>query len=189
MILPGLFPDGRRAALSLTYDDGAAQHLDVVMPDLEAVGLRGTFYVHTRQDPGSAWHTRRDEWRAAAGRGHEIGNHTQYHPCGKHFDWIKPNFSLEAYGLGRMEAELVAASRDLDEAVGPSPMRSFAYTCGEEFVGPEHTSFRPLADRLFPASRAGRDVSADLWCDTFFNVTMHIRRVTNRPWKGQTHAA
>lgn len=178
--LPGLFPDGRAAAISLTYDDGLPQHLDCAMPDLEAGDLRGTFYVATRRRGDLAWGPRVAEWKAAHRRGHEIGNHTQYHPCGGERPWLPPNLRLEAYNLARIEAELVAANREIDEALGDDPVRdnavrdnavrdsavrdsgpggraprSFAYTCCDDWVGPEQTSFRPVVARLFPAARGG----------------------------------
>lgn len=157
--LPPIFPDHRGAAVSLTYDDGLPEHLDHAIPDLETLGLRGTFYVPTQMSP--IWNSRADEWRSLAARGHEIGNHTRYHPCSIKHEWIKPNFSLEAYNLGRIERELLDASADLDEITGPQ-VRSYAYTCCEDFVGPERTSFRPMVARLFPAARAGgRDELAD----------------------------
>lgn len=149
---PGIFPHNARAAVSLTYDDALDVHLDMAIPDLEAAELRGTFYVPTRM-PGTCWQSRADEWKAAAGRGHEIGNHTQYHPCSA--DWVKPNFRLEAYSMGRIESELVAANRDVAEALGNDSPRSFAYPCSQDFVGPQRESFRPNVARLFPAARIG----------------------------------
>jgi hypothetical protein len=56
-----------------------------------------------------------------------------------------------------MEAELLAAGRDLDATCGPAGSRSFAYPCCQSDVGPEKTSYRPLAARLFPACRGGPD--------------------------------
>jgi peptidoglycan-N-acetylglucosamine deacetylase len=169
--MPPIFPNAARGAVSLTYDDGSADHLDAAMPDLERHGLRGTFFVATRlKSEWSCFEQRPAEWRAAATRGHEIGNHTQYHPCGKGPDWVKPNFSLEAYSLARMEAELTAANRDLDDAVGPASARSFAYPCCQSYVGPEQTSYRPMAARLFPACRggAGRQLVDPFDCDFAF---------------------
>ena len=61
-----IFPGGRRAAVSLTYDDGIAEQLDHAIPDLEESGLRGTFYIPTLQHPGS-WHDRLPEWRGLVG--------------------------------------------------------------------------------------------------------------------------
>lgn len=160
MLTGGLFPGGRSAAVSMTYDDAPHEHLDHAIPDLEAAGLRGTFYIPTMKAP--SWPGRMDEWRRAAARGHELGNHTRFHPCSIRYKWIKPNFSLEAYSLQRIESELLEADRELDEACAPDQRtRTYAYTCCEDFVGPEHTSYRPVADRLFPGSRGGGDVLAD----------------------------
>jgi peptidoglycan/xylan/chitin deacetylase (PgdA/CDA1 family) len=158
----GLFPNGTRAAVSLTYDDALHVHLDAAMPDLEANGLRGTFYTPTRGAADGAWQTREADWAAAAKRGHEIGNHTQLHPCSIRHEHMRkhPNKSLETYNLGRIEAELVGADRDIDAVAGKA-VRTFAYTCGDDFVGVEKTSFRPLVQRLFPAARGVGNTSAD----------------------------
>ncbi len=158
--MDGLFDCGRRGAVSLTYDDALAEHLDFAMADLESAGLRGTFYVPTVT--GLAWAERRGDWAAAASRGHELGNHTRHHPCSIRYGFTKPNFSLEAYSLSRMESELVEANREIDEVVGVAGgVRSLAYPCCEDFVGPDRVSIRPMMDRLFPAARAGGDRSAD----------------------------
>lgn len=160
MIGLSLFPDDRLAAVSLTYDDALNEHIDHAAVDLEASGLRGTFYTPTVK--GVVWEARRDEWRRLAERGHELGNHTRYHPCAIKHSFIKPNFSLEAYSAGRMEQELREASKDLAE-VDRQSVRSYAYTCCEDFIGPERTSYRPMVARLFPAARGGEDRLANPW--------------------------
>ena len=38
------WPEGKEAAVCLTYDDGLDCHLDVAAPALESHNLRGTFY-------------------------------------------------------------------------------------------------------------------------------------------------
>ncbi|HRK31225.1 MAG TPA: polysaccharide deacetylase family protein [Tepidisphaeraceae bacterium] len=152
--IPSIFPNGAKAAVSMTYDDGLDAHLDRAIPDLEAANLRGTFYVPTRTPPpANCWSTRVGEWRSAAERGHEVGNHSQYHPCSA--AWAKPNFKLEAYSLARMEQELAAANTELRAGTGIDTPRSYAYPCSQDFVGPDRQSFKPIADRLFPASRTG----------------------------------
>ncbi|CAN5557717.1 polysaccharide deacetylase family protein [soil metagenome] len=149
------FPSGKQGAISFTYDDGLDEHLDLAMPELESAGLRGSFYVPTRQTPSSAWSRRPEVWRAATQRGHEIGNHTQHHPCRGAFAWVKTGHARELYDLARMEAELIAANEDLRQVVGPAAGQTHAFTCCEDWVGPDHTSSRPLVDKLFVASRGG----------------------------------
>ncbi len=70
--------NGRKAAVALTYDDGLNVHLDKVIPALDAMGFKGTFYLIMSRDGVSK---RIDDWRAAARRGHELGNHTLSTPA------------------------------------------------------------------------------------------------------------
>lgn len=152
MFANGIFPGGRRGAVSLTYDDGLPEQLDHAIPDLDACGLRATFFIHTGPRAPTI-HSRADEWRAAFARGHEPGNHTVHHPCSGSHPWVKPNFSLEAYSHERIESELLEANRAIDELMANTAPRSYAYTCGEVFVGPDRASYRPIVARLFPAAR------------------------------------
>ena len=75
---PFPWPNGAKAAVVLSYDDGVDVHLDYVAPDLEAAGLRGTFFVPGHSESLAK---RFPEWRALAARGHELGNHAIFHPC------------------------------------------------------------------------------------------------------------
>ena len=75
------YRDGKQAALSFTFDDGASDQLPLAVPQLEKRGWRGTFYIIGSFIPedddanGFTWKVIRD----LAGRGHEIGNHTMTH--------------------------------------------------------------------------------------------------------------
>jgi hypothetical protein len=68
---------GKRAALSLRFDDSHPTHLSVVVPELDRYGFRGTFMIN----PGrSGFQGRRNEWEAVATAGrHELANHTMHH--------------------------------------------------------------------------------------------------------------
>jgi peptidoglycan/xylan/chitin deacetylase (PgdA/CDA1 family) len=61
------------AALSLTFDDSRAVHLDVAIPELNKRHLRATFFLIVSKT------TRIDDWRKAQSQGHEIGNHSVTH--------------------------------------------------------------------------------------------------------------
>jgi peptidoglycan/xylan/chitin deacetylase (PgdA/CDA1 family) len=61
------------AALSLTFDDSRAVHLEVVIPELNKRHLHATFFLIVSKT------TRLDEWRKARLQGHEIGNHSVSH--------------------------------------------------------------------------------------------------------------
>lgn len=148
------WPDGRRAAVSLSFDDARASQLERGLPILDGHGVRATFYVlpvPLRQ--------RADGWRRAAERGHEIGNHTRTHPCSGNFSFARQR-PLEDYTLEEMEAELVEASDAIEEVVGTRPT-TFAYPCGQTFVGRgEGTrSYVPLVARHFTVGRSAFDVT------------------------------
>jgi len=68
---------GRRAALSLRFDDSHPSHLSAVMPILREYGFRATFMIN----PGRrAYQSRKNEWEACAKLDdQEFGNHTLHH--------------------------------------------------------------------------------------------------------------
>jgi peptidoglycan-N-acetylglucosamine deacetylase len=61
------------AALSLTFDDSRAVHLDIAVPELNKRHLRATFFLIVSKT------TRMDDWRRVQSQGHEIGNHSVSH--------------------------------------------------------------------------------------------------------------
>jgi len=150
------WPDGKRAAVSLSYDDARPSQVDVGVPILDAHGVRATFYV----SPGRLGE-RLDAWRAAVAAGHEIGNHTVSHPCSGNFAFSRGN-ALEDYTLERMERELLDANAAIEQALGVAPV-TFAYPCGQKFVGRDEAvrSYVPLVARDFVVGRGAGDESAN----------------------------
>jgi peptidoglycan/xylan/chitin deacetylase (PgdA/CDA1 family) len=73
-----IWPDGKTAAIVLTYDDAMSSQLDNAVPQLAAAGLKGTFFLSGGMAPE---YMRR--WREVQRAGHELGNHSLYHPCPK----------------------------------------------------------------------------------------------------------
>ena len=130
--------EGYRAAVSLTYDDGIPNHLDIAIPMLEARGFRGTFYLVSTGDVMLA---RTADWKAAFQRGHEIGNHTATHPgWGLKDDTRPPEGRLENYSAADIEREVGEAAAWLDENIGRDPGRTFAYPFSQHYIGPNKDS-------------------------------------------------
>jgi peptidoglycan/xylan/chitin deacetylase (PgdA/CDA1 family) len=156
------WPAGRRGAVSLTFDDARPSQLDAGLPILESRGARATFYL---SPPNAA--PRRDDWRQAAARGHEMGCHTLTHPCSGNFAFARGN-PLEDYTLERMQEELAAADAAIAGLTGVTPV-TFAYPCGQKFVGRGEAtaSTVPLVARRYLAGRGFRDedVNAPGFCD------------------------
>jgi peptidoglycan/xylan/chitin deacetylase (PgdA/CDA1 family) len=147
------WPEEKKAAVCLTYDDGLDCHLDVAAPALERHGFRGTFYV-TGNSP--SLNSRTGDWRAMAARGHELGNHTLFHPChGSTYDWVKPEYDLDSYTLERLMSELFTAN-SLLKAVDGREERSFAYTCTNHTI--KGISFVDDIRTLFPSARGGGEM-------------------------------
>jgi peptidoglycan-N-acetylglucosamine deacetylase len=142
------WPNGKRAAVSLSFDDGRPTQMDAGMPVLGEIGLKVTFYVVP-----SAIQKRQTAWRAAAQAGHEIGNHSLMHACTGNFAWSRQK-ALEDYTLARMDGELEQAGIDIKRITGVLPT-TFAYPCGQTFVGrgATTTSYVPLISRRFLVGR------------------------------------
>jgi peptidoglycan/xylan/chitin deacetylase (PgdA/CDA1 family) len=155
------WPHGARAALSLSFDDARPSQLDHGIALLNQFGIKGTFYLSLEQAAA-----RRDDWRAAAAAGHEIGNHTSSHPCSANFEWARP--ALEDMSIEQIEQDILGASEGLCDLFGIRP-RTFAYPCGQSYVGrgEERRSYVPVIARHFEVGR-GYNTESDndpLRCD------------------------
>ncbi|RYY15978.1 MAG: chitooligosaccharide deacetylase [Cytophagaceae bacterium] len=148
--------NGKQCAVVLTYDDAIAVDLDNVVPALDSVKLRGTFYLI---GSSSAVSRRLPEWRRAAQRGHELGNHALFHPCdgslpGRSF--VTPDNDLSKYTVSRAVAE-VRANNTLLNAIDGKTARTFAYPCGDRQIGGVY-----FYDQLQKDFVAARGVTAGL---------------------------
>lgn len=140
----------KKAAVVLTYDDGLNVHLDLVVPQLDSAGFKGTFYI-----PGNSavLHQRIDEWRSIAYYGHELGNHTLFHPCiGKSQgrEWVEEDYDLDNYSVNQIVNEIKVANTLL-KAVDGKEQRTFAYTCGDRSAG--NGDFSNLIKKEFTGAR------------------------------------
>jgi len=126
--------NGKKCAVVLSYDDALNTHLDNVIPLLDSVGLKATFYL-----PGSfpGFRNRLNDWAAAAKEGHELGNHTLFHPCEGEIpgrEWVNPDYDLKKYSLQRMLDE-INMDNVLLQALDGKKLRTFAYPCGDMKAG------------------------------------------------------
>lgn len=124
---------GKKSAVCLTYDDGLDVDLDNVVPVLDSLGFKGTFYIPGNSESLSR---RLPEWKNIAAKGHEIGNHTLFHACegGKPGrEWVSPDYDLSKYTLKRIVDEILLANT-LFSAMDGKTQRTFAYACGDDKV-------------------------------------------------------
>jgi peptidoglycan/xylan/chitin deacetylase (PgdA/CDA1 family) len=156
------WPEGKKMALSLTFDDARLSQIDTGIPLLDKYSVKATFYVSPEN-----MINRLDKWKTAVLNGHDIGNHSLYHPCSGNFTWSR-NKALEEYTLQKMRVELDSASRFIKAAMGVYPA-SFAYPCGQTFVGRglNVQSYVPLISLMFESGRGWLNEAPNdpLFCD------------------------
>ncbi|MFO7880499.1 MAG: polysaccharide deacetylase family protein [Bacteroidales bacterium] len=140
----------KKCAVALTYDDALSVHLDIVAPLLDSLNLHATFYVYGN---AVSFYQRIDEWRRLANTGHELGNHSLFHPCNsksKGNEWVKSEYDLDNYSVERMLDEIRLASTLLQSIDGKSE-RSYAYPCGNKYAG--DSLYESLLNSDFIAAR------------------------------------
>jgi peptidoglycan/xylan/chitin deacetylase (PgdA/CDA1 family) len=126
--------NNKGCAVVLTYDDAIDVDLDHVLPALDSLNLKGTFYLIGSSPTISK---RLKEWRSAAVNGHELGNHALFHPCdgslpGRGF--VTADHDLSKYTVARAQEE-IRINNTLLEAIDGKHSRTFAYPCGDEKIG------------------------------------------------------
>ncbi len=156
------WPDNKVMALSLTFDDARPSQVEKGIPVLNRYDVDATFYVSPGNLTGKI-----DEWKKAIAEGHEIGNHTQTHPCTGNFPFAR-NKALESMTLHDIALEMEEANRSVEELLGVFPV-SFAYPCGQKFVGRggELRSYVPVVNDLFVTGRGWLDEGSNdpVFCD------------------------
>lgn len=164
------WPDGAKAAVCLTYDDGIDSQLDIAIPDLDRENLRGTFYI----EGDNLIPDRINKWKEIARTGHELGNHTIFHPCSRKFDFVPEEFESESYTVRRMLLELSVLNNFLYTIDGEM-LRSYAYPCGETMVGGTSIIDSLRAAGLFVGARGGSPkIVKDIHDLDIFNVPSFI---------------
>lgn len=154
---PFVWPQGQQAAVCLTYDDGRPQHYRQVGPQLEAHGLRGTFYTDIRSDVRH----HPEAWRHLAAKGHELGNHSIFHPCKSTPDrqWLAPHQDLSRYTAEQFKLELEVANFALSMIDGRRE-RSYGNNCHHTTLNIDGQAV-PMDDVLREVVSAARGAKND----------------------------
>jgi peptidoglycan/xylan/chitin deacetylase (PgdA/CDA1 family) len=139
------WPDGKTAAVTLTYDDGLDAQLAHAIPLLDSKGIKATFVIASFPGVDHDWalpnassplSARHQAWLAASGNGHEIAAHTVNHPC---VTAVNPGqsggFRLDtdydmARIIGELDDSLVRIAR-----LGATTPFTFGYPCYSDLLG------------------------------------------------------
>jgi peptidoglycan/xylan/chitin deacetylase (PgdA/CDA1 family) len=156
------WPEGKRVALSLSFDDARQSQITNGLDLFARHKARVTFYVNPRNMTPQL-----EGWKRAASQGHEIGNHSDSHPCSGNFPFARAN-AVEDYTPARFHADLDAAATGIERALGLKST-TFAYPCGQKYIGrgANTQSTVALIAPRFLAARGFKDESANdpAFCD------------------------
>jgi len=146
------WPDGQKCAVSLTYDDALPIHYEYVGPSLAAAGLYATFFALINSDP--LQHP--EKWRELAAAGHELANHTLFHPCRRKPSdtWLEVCYDLYDYTPTRLRTELQIANLVL-HLIDDKHERTFGNTCCDTTIGrgDDEISMDVVLSEFFVAAR------------------------------------
>jgi peptidoglycan/xylan/chitin deacetylase (PgdA/CDA1 family) len=123
------WPKGKVAAVALTYDDALHSQLDIAIPQLDARGFKATFFLDGDITPADML-----RWRKARRAGHELGNHSMFHPCPRAMLPDRKNYFTENYDVDRMLGEISAMNNVLFGIDGASK-RTYSVPCSQMLVG------------------------------------------------------
>ena len=146
------WPENRKAAVSLAYDDALDSQLDNAIPALDRHGLKGSFYLQLSSPPVGK---RMAEWRAAAGNGHELGNHTLFHQCSGSMqgrEWVEPQRDLDKTTAAQMQDQVRMANVML-AAIDGRHERTMTVPCGDVLA--EGKNYIELVASEFVAIKLG----------------------------------
>ncbi|WP_288378505.1 polysaccharide deacetylase family protein [uncultured Massilia sp.] len=146
------WPNGARAAVSLAYDDALDSQLDHALPVLDRHGIRATFYLQL-SNPAVA--QRMAAWRAAARRGHELGNHSLFHQCARskaERGWVEAHRDLDTTSAEQMRDQVLLANTML-MAIDGRHERTYTAPCGDTLAGGR--AYLPGLHAAFVAIKVG----------------------------------
>ncbi len=153
------WPKGAKAAFALTYDDGLPSHVNTVAPMLKKYNFKATFYPAINSP---SLYDDIAQWKNLAIAGHELGNHTVYHPCQKSkagMEWVEDHYNLDTYTVKQLTQELELANTAL-KALDGKEARTFAYPCAHYLAGGE--SYKSFVVSEFLAARGSSETQTAL---------------------------
>lgn len=159
-LLPAL-AQTKKTIICLTYDDGLETQLSTVIPQLDSVGLKATFFLNSIQGSSQSDVIGQTPeavlgWTTAAKNGHELANHTLFHACPETKGWQK-EFAIERYSVDRIIIEIKTENAILALLDPNRKERSFAFPCNNSLIGDTDYTTIIKKQRLVKYARTGGD--------------------------------
>jgi peptidoglycan/xylan/chitin deacetylase (PgdA/CDA1 family) len=145
------WPKGKTAALVLTYDDALHSQLDIAVAQLDAAGFKGTFFLDGDLTPADML-----RWRKVQRSGHELGNHSLFHPCPRAMLPDRENYLTDNYDTARMLGE-IAVMNNVLFGIDGSNIRTYSVPCSQMRVGDADYTEALRGSGLVRYARTGGD--------------------------------
>jgi peptidoglycan/xylan/chitin deacetylase (PgdA/CDA1 family) len=177
----------KKAIICLTYDDGLESQLSTVIPQLDSVDLKATFFLNSIQGSSQSvviGHTPEAVlgWTNAAKNGHELANHTLFHACPEKLGWDK-SLAIENYSVDKMVTEIKTQNTILALLDPDRKERAFAFPCGNFLIGEIDYILFIKKLGLITYARAGGDSTSII---TNFKMLNPIKVPSWHVWTGTT---
>lgn len=130
-----------------------------MLPQLDSAGLKGTFFLNSIQGSDSVISESSPAmiaWTKAALNGHELANHTLFHPCPEKLGFQKA-YSIESYTVDIIITEVETENSILALLDPERKQRAFAFPCNNFWI--HDTDYVEILHRegLIKYGRAGGD--------------------------------
>lgn len=150
------WPQGKRAAVSLTFDDGTLDQYEVALPLMERHGVRATYFLITGLRGTGVWRDGRRsrqlfDWEAAkeiAARGHEIGSHGVSHRDLRRLFWREE--------LNEIEQELQCSYMEIKKHIPPEYLPAGGVLSFSWPYWRSTPELERLAEKYYLAARSGK---------------------------------
>lgn len=148
-----------KAIICLTYDDALESQLYKAIPQLDSLGLKATFFINSIKGSTEVMGIGEPSilgWKKAAQNGHELGNHTLFHPCPEKIGWQK-EIAIESYTIDKLLKEIELTNSYLNTLEDKQKARVFAFPCNNTVVGGQDYSENLKILKLIKYARTGAD--------------------------------
>ena len=144
------WPGNKKSVIVLTYDDALLSQLNVAIPQLDKHKFKGTFFLDGRLQEADV-----ARWREAAKDGHELANHSLYHPCSERAFKNRARLYSETYDVPSILADIQTMNKILFMIDGKKNIRTYAYPCTETVVGEKDYTDSLKRSKLVSYARIG----------------------------------
>jgi hypothetical protein len=147
--------------ICLTYDDGLTTQLSTAIPQLDAAGFKATFFLTAIQGSSQSDVIGQTPeavlgWHNAAKNGHELANHTLFHPCPMKLGWDKA-LAIDNYTLKQIIDEIQTQNTLLSMLDPKHVKRAYAFPCNNTIVEGSDYSHVLADKKLVTYARSGGD--------------------------------